>query len=171
MGARFYSEFVYMIDKDNHPHFVQNYYGANLCDSYRSNIYLENKSYCVLDLYLTDEVETEGEFLPRVKETEWRDFWQEGPSPDVSTILEEAGLADVAVSKLVFVWMSSSSHCILDLGGFVSSTGGVQDFDEDFWKQALSHARAQTGSAAEQEFAIADWVVEQVQKGTFTAVK
>ena len=88
MGARFYSEFVYVIDKDNHSHFVQNYYGANLCDSYRSNIYLENKSYCVLDLYLTDEVETEGEFLPRVKETEWREFWQEGPSPDVSTILE-----------------------------------------------------------------------------------
>ena len=76
MGAKFKTEFVYIIDKNNIPHFVMHYYGANLGDSYRSDIYLENKSYCVHDLFLTDEVEIEGEFLPHVWEKEWRDFSQ-----------------------------------------------------------------------------------------------
>jgi len=169
MGARFVTEVVYIFDKNNRPHFVQNYYGTNLCDSYRSNIYLENKSYCVHDLYLTDEVETEGEFLPRVREKEWRDFLPIGPSENASTIIAEAGLADISIAKLVFIHMMSSSRCILECDGFVSSVEGVQDFDLDFLEQALSFAKAKTGSPAEQEGHIADWMIAQVQNGNFTS--
>lgn len=163
MGNRFVSRYVYVIDQNNIPHFVMSHYGANLGDSYRSDIYLENKSYCVLDLYLTDEVETEGEYLPYVKEKEWRDFLPIGPSQNVSTILAEAGLADISISKLVFIYMMSSSRFLLELGGFVSTAEGVQNFDEDFLEQALSFATANTGSAAEQEAIIAEWITEQVR--------
>lgn len=166
MGARFVSEFVYIIDQNNIPHFVLNYYGADLCDSYRSNIYLENKSYCVHDLFLTDEVEIEGDFLPYVKEKEWREFLPIGPSENISTIIAEAGLADISVSKLVFIHMRSSSRCILEFDGFVSSVEGVQDFDLDFWEQALSLAKAKTESVAEQEDVIVDWIIEQVRNCT-----
>ncbi len=164
MSARFISEFVYIFDQNNEPHFVQRYYGAKYDDSYRSDIYLENKKYCVLDLYMTDEVETEGEFLPRVKEKEWREFLTAGPSPNVSTILAEAGLADVSVSKVLFVYMQSSSRLVLEFDGFVSSAEGVQNFDEDFLAQALSFACAKTASPAEQEGIVAQWLAEQVQK-------
>ena len=164
MGARFDSEYVYIYDRNNTPHFVLNYYGANLGDCYRSDIYLENKSYCVDDLYLTDEVETKGEFLPRVKEAEWREFLSVGPSEDASTIISEAGLADVSISKLVFIRMESSSSLILELAGFVSTATGVQTFDTDFLNQAVSFARTKTGSPAQQEAIIARWIVEQVQK-------
>jgi len=167
MGARFESHFVYIIDKNNTPHFVQNYYGADYGDSYRSDIYLANKSYCLLDLYLTDEVEEEGEFLPRVKEKEWREFLSAGPSENAATILAEAGLEEIPVSKLVFVRIQSGSRSILEYSGFVSSGDGTQDFDEAFWQQALSYARAKTGSPAEQEGLIIQWIVEQIQKGNY----
>ena len=167
MGARFVSEYVYVFDQNNTPYFVQYHYSAKLDDCYRSDIYLQNKSYCVTDLYLTDEVETEGEYLPHVKEKEWRDFLLTGPSEGVSTILAEAGLADVSVSKLVFVYMLSSSGLMLEYDGFVASAEGVQDFDSDFLGQAVSFARAKTGSIAEQEAAVAQWIVEQVQNGDF----
>ena len=169
MGTRFESHFVYIIDKNNIPHFVQNYYFADLCDSYRSDIYLRNKSYCVLDLYLTDEVEEEGEFLPYVTGKEWRDFLPVGPSENVATILAEAELTDISASKLVFIWIQSSSHSILEYDGFVSSAEGVQEFDSAFWKQALSFARAKTGSPARQERLVVQWMVEQVQNGNFPA--
>ena len=169
MGAQFESHFVYIIDDKNIPHFVLNYYGADLCDSYRTDIYLENKSYCVHDLFLTDEVEKEGEFLPYVKENEWREFLLVGPSENAATIIAEAELAEVPVSKLVFIRMRSSSRNILEYDGFVSSVEGVQDFDSDFWKQALSFARAKSGSPAEQESIIAEWMIEQVQNGNFPA--
>lgn len=165
MGARFVSEYVYIFDQNNTPHFVQYYYGAKLDDCYRSDVYLQNKSYCVTDLFLTDEVETEGEYLPRVKEKEWRDFLLTGPSVGVSTILTEAGLADVSVSKLVFIYMMSSSRLMLEYDGFVSSAEGVQDFDSDFLGQAVSFARTKTGSVAEQESMVAEWIVEQVRNG------
>lgn len=171
MGARFESHFVYVIDENNNPHFVLNGYNADLGDSYRSDIYLKNKRYCVLDLYLTDEVEEEGEFLPRVKEREWRDFLPVCPSENVSTILAEAELTDVSVAKLVYIRISSSSCNILEYDGFVSSREGVQDFDQNFWGQALSFARAKTGSPAEQEAIIVDWMIEQVLKGNLTATK
>ena len=171
MGAQFTSEFVYIFDENNIPHFVFNYYGANLGDSYRSDIYLENKRYCMLDLYLTDEVETEGEFLPYVQEKEWRDFLLSGPSDNAATILAEAALTDLSVSKLVFVQMISSSRMILEYSGFVSSAEGVQDFDADFLVQALSFATAKTGSPAEQEGFVVGWIVEQIQNGNFTSAK
>ena len=163
MGARFNSEYVYIYDQNNTPHFVQTYYGAKMDDSYRSDIYLENKSYCVLDLYLSDEVEIEGEYLPRVKETEWREFLRTGPSESVSTILAEAGLADISVSKLVFIHMLSSSRLILEFDGFVSSVEGVQEFESDFLEQAVSFAKGKTGSVAEQEGFIVDWITEQIR--------
>ena len=162
MGALFQTEYVYIIDQNNMAYFVMNYYGADLGGSYRSDIYLENKSYCVHDLFLTDEVEIEGEFLPRVQEKEWREFLTKGPSENISTILAEAGLADISISKLVFIHMESSSRCILEYDGFVSSAEGVQNFGQDFWGQALSFARAKTGSVAEQEGIIAEWIIEQV---------
>ena len=165
MGARFVSEYVYIFDQNNIPHFVQYYYGANLDDCYRSDIYLQNKSYCVTDLFLTDEVEEKGEYLPRVKENEWREFLLTGPSEGVSTILAEAGLADISVSKLVFVYIMSSSGLMLEYDGFVSSAEGVQDFDSNFLGQAISFARAKTGSVAEQESMVAEWIVEQVRNG------
>ena len=168
MGTRFQSEFVYIIDQNNIPHFVMTRYCANYGDSYRSDIYLENKSYCVLDLYLTDEVETEGDFLPRVQEKEWRDFLTIGPSENVSTILAEAELSDVSISKLIFIYIESSSRLLLELNGFVSSVEGVQELDTSFLGQALSFAQAKTGSPAEQEGFIVDWVIEQVQNGNFT---
>lgn len=171
MGAQFESHFVYIIDKNNIPHFVLNYYGADLCDSYRTNIYLENKSYCVHDLFLTDEVEEEGEFLPYVKEKEWREFLPIGPSINAATIIAEAELTDVSVSKLVFIRIKSSSRSILEYNGFVSSVEGVQDFDQDFWGQALSFASAKTGSPAEQEGVIVEWIIEQVQNGNYTSTK
>lgn len=168
MGNRFNTEYVYIFDQNNIPHFAQCYYGADLDGSYRSDIYLENKSYCVHDLFLTDEIEVEGEFLPRVSEEEWRQFLLTGPSEGVSTILAEAGLADISISKLVFIHMSSSSRLMLDFGGFVSSAQGVQDFEPDFLEQAVSFAAVQTGSVAEQEGIIARWIVEQVRKDNFT---
>lgn len=171
MGARFKSEFVYILDQNNTPHFVLNYYGANLGDSYRSNIYLENKSYCVHDLFLTDEVETEGEFLPHVKEKEWREFLPTGPSENVSTIIAEAGLSDISISKLIFIYIESSSRMILEYDGFVSSSEGVQDFDAGFLGQAISHAQTKSGSPAEQEGIVVDWIVEQVQNGNFPSTK
>lgn len=162
MGARFKSEYVYILDQNNMPHFVLNHYFADFGDSYRSDIYLENKSYCALDLFLTDEVETEGEFLPNVREKEWREFLQTGPSENISTIMAEAGLADISISKLVFIHMTSSSRCILESYGFVSSAEGVQNFDPDFLEQALSYAGTKTGSVAEQEGIVAKWITEQV---------
>ena len=86
-----------------------------------------------------------------------------GPSENASTIIAEAGLADISISKLVFIYMKSSSSCILEYAGFVSSVVGVQYFDQDFWEQALSFAKAKTGSIAEQEGMIADWITEQVR--------
>lgn len=167
MGARFVSEYVYIYDQNNVPHFVQSYYGADLDGSYRSDIYLANKSYCVHDLFLIDEVETEGEFLPRVKENEWREFLPTGPSENVSTILAEAGLADISISKLVFIHMRSSSRRILEYDGFVSSAEGVQDLESDFLDQAVSFAAAKTGSAAEQESIAVGWITEQIRNCDF----
>lgn len=163
MGSRFNSEFVYVFDQNNLPYFVQSYYGANMDDRYQSDIYLANKSYCVTDLFLTDEVETKGEFLPRVKEKEWRAFLQEGPSANLSTILAEAGLADISVSKLVFIYVESSSRLVLNYGGFVSSAEGVRDFDPDLLGQAFAFAGTKTGSIAEQEQIAVEWMIEQVQ--------
>lgn len=165
MGARFESEFVYILDKDNLPHYVMTHYFANYGDSYRSDIYLENKRYCVVDLFLTDEVEKEGEFLPYPREHEWRVFLSTGPSENVSTILAEAGLADVSISKLVFVQILSSSRCILEYDGFVSSAEGVQDFDAGVWEQAF--AKTKPGSPADQEYALVDQIVALVQNGNF----
>lgn len=167
MGSRFGTEYVYVIDQNNAPHYVMTRNFANYGDSYRSDICLENKRYCVLDLYLTDEVETEGDFLPQVREKEWRDFLPIGPSENVSTILSEAGLADISVSKLIFIYMESSSRNVLEYGGFVSTVAGVQDFDESFLEDAFSFAKTKTGSPAEQEGVIADWIVEQIQNGNF----
>lgn len=167
MGARFQTEYVYILDQNNTPHFLMYYYGANLGDSYRSDIYLPNKSYCVHDLFLTDEVDIEGEFLPHVKETEWRDFLPTGPSENVSTILAEAGLSDISISELIFIRMESSSRMILEYNGFVSSVAGTQDFDAGFLNQAISFARGKTGSPAKQEEIVADWIVEQIQNGNF----
>ena len=163
MGNRFVNDYVYVFDQNNIPHFVMNYYGADLSGSYRSNIYLENKSYCVHDLFLIDEVETEGEFLPHVREEEWREFLQNGPAEHASTIITEAGLTDISVSKLVFIHIMSSSGCILELDGFVSSAEGVQDFVPDFLEEALFFAKTKTGSVAEQEGIVADWIIKQVQ--------
>lgn len=162
MGARFETEIVYIIDKDNLAYFVSNQYSAKMDDSYRSDIYLPNKSYCVLDLYLTDEVEKEGEFLPRVQKKEWKDFLTTGPSENINIILAEAGLADIAISKVAFVHMLSSSRLLLELDGFVASGEGIQEFDSDFLGQALSFAKAKTGSPAEQEGFIVDWIIEQL---------
>lgn len=163
MGYNF--EFVYMIDQSNTPHFVMNRCFTEQCGSYRADIYLPNKSYSVTDLFLTDEVEEEGEYLPHVKEKEWREFFTAGPSADVEIILREAGLADFPVSKLVFVWVSSDSP--EELGGFVVSAEGVQNFSPAFLEQALSCTGTEKGSAAEQEDILVDWVVEQVQNGHF----
>ena len=167
MGARFDSEYVYIYDQNNTPHFLQCYYGANLNDSYRSDIYLANKSYCVHDLFLSDEVEVEGEFLPRVKEKEWREFLTTGPSENVSTILAEAGLADISISKLVFIHMWSSSRLILEFDGFVASVEGVRDFELDFLQHAVSFARTKTGSVAEQEGIVVNWITEQIRNCDF----
>ena len=164
---RYYTEYVYVYDQNNIPHFVQSYYGADLDGSYRSDIYLKGKSYCIHDLFFTDEVEIEGEFLPRVNEKEWRAFLLTGPSESVSTILAEAGLADVSVSKLVFIHMSSSSRFLLDFGGFIASAQGIQELEPDFLEQAVSFAAAKTGSVAEQEGIIAGWIAEQIQKDDF----
>ena len=161
MGSRFYSEYVYAFDENNEPHFVMLYYGANLGDSYRSDIYLPNKSYCVLDLFLTDESETEGEFLPHVKQKEWEDFLPSGPSENVSTIMAEAGMGELSVSKMVYIYMESSSRSILEYDGFVSTAQGVRTFGPDVWAQAF--AQTQTGSAAQQERDIALWIAGQVQ--------
>ena len=163
MGAQFDSEYVYIYDQNNTPYFVQYHYGAKLDDCYRSDVYLNNKSYCVDDLFLTDEVATEGEFLPYVRENEWRDFLLTGPSEGVSTILTEAGLADISVAKLVFIHMLSSARLMLEYDGFVSSAEGVQDFTPDFLGQAVSFARAKTASIAEQEELVAGWITEQIQ--------
>lgn len=171
MGARFESEFVYIIDKNNTPHYVMTHYFANYGDSYRSDIYLENKRYCVLDLYLTGEVEKEGDFLPYPRENEWRAFLPKGPSEDVSTILGEAELTDVSVSKVVFVRILSGSHGILEYDGFVSTEEGVQDIDSGIWKQVRSFAKAKSNSPAEQEYAIVDRIVELVQDGDFAATE
>lgn len=162
MGVRFISEFVYIFDQNNTPHFVQYCYNADLGDSYRKNIYLENKSYCVHDLYLTDEVETEGEFLPYVKENEWREFFEPGPSANVSTILAEAGLTDISVSKLVFVYLESSSHFIMEYNGFVSTAEGVEALDPEILAEAISLARAKTASPAEQEELVVNRIIQQV---------
>ena len=170
MGTRFETEYVYVIDRNNTPHFVMTHYCANYGDSYRSDIYLENKHYCVLDLFLTDEVETEGEFLPYAKEKEWRDFLPIGPSENATTLLSEAGLADIPIAKLIFINMESSSRNVLEFGGFVSSVAGVQDFDAGFLGQALSFARTKTGSPAEQEGLAVDWIVQQVQNGNFNGL-
>ena len=171
MGNRFTDEYVYIIDKDNVPHYVMSRYMADLGDSYRSDIYLKNKSYCVHDLYLTDEVEEEGEYLPYVKEQEWRDFLPVGPSENASMIIAEAGLADISISKLVFVYMTRSSGSILEFAGFVSSAEGVQDFDPDYWTQAVLSANDKTGSVALRCDGIVDWIVEQVRCGNFTPTK
>lgn len=56
---------------------------------------------------------------------------------------------------------------MLEYDGFVASAEGVQDFDSDFLGQAVSFARAKTGSVAEQEAAVADWITEQVRNGNF----
>ena len=167
MGAQFDSEYVYIYDQNNTPYFVQYHYGAKLDDCYRSDVYLNNKSYCVDDLFLTDEVATEGEFLPYVRENEWRDFLLTGPSEDVSTILSEAGLADISVSKLVFIHISSNSRFMFEYDGFVSSRGGVRAFDLEFLERAVSFARAKTASVAEQEELVAGWITEQVQNCHF----
>lgn len=163
MGARFDSEYVYIYDQNNTPYFVQYHYGAAMDDCRRSDVYLNNKSYCVDDLFLTDEVKTEGEFLPYVRENEWRDFLQTGPSEGVSTILTEAGLADISVSKLVFIHMLSSSRLMVEYDGFVSSAEGVEAFAPDFLEQAVSFARAKAASVAEQEELVANWIIEQIQ--------
>ena len=167
MGNQFETEYVCVLDQTNTPHFLMYYYRANLGHSYRSDIYLPNKSSCVHDLFLTDEVDIEGEFLPHVKETEWRDFLPTGPSENVSTILTEAGLSDISISKLIFIYIESSSSMILESAGFVSDAAGVQDFDAGFLNQAISFARGKTGSPAKQEEIVADWIVEQIQNGNF----
>ena len=145
------------------------HYFANYGDSYRSDIYLENKRYCVLDLPLTDEVEKEGEFLPSPRENEWREFWLTGPSENVSTILEEAELTDVSVSMVVFIRFLSDSHSILEHDGFVASGEGVQDFDAGFWAQA--YANAKPGSPANREYALVDQIIALVQQGNFLSDK
>ena len=165
MGARFINEYVYIFDKDNVPHFVLNYYEADLSCSYHSDIYLENKSYCVHDLPLTDEVKIEGEFLPYTHSEEWRELLCVGPSENVSTILSEAGLADVSISKVVFFQIKCSAQYILEYHGFVSCADGTQKFGLDFWKQAISLAESRTDDVAEQHELIDDWIVEQVRIG------
>ena len=169
MGARFESEFVYIIDKNNTPHYVMTHYFANYSDSYRSDIYLENKNYCVLDLFLTDEVEKEGEFLPYPRESEWRAFLSTGPSEDISIILKEAELSNIPVSKVVFIRFLSDSHSILEHDGFVASAEGVQDFDAGFWAQA--YANAKPGSPTNREYALVDQIVALVQQGNFPSAK
>lgn len=167
MGAQFDSEYVYIYDQNDTPYFVQYHYSAKLDDCYRSDIYLNNKSYCVDDLFLTDEVATKGEFLPYVSGNEWRDFLLTGPSEDALTILREAGLADISVSKLVFIHILSNSRFMLTYDGFVSSPGEVREFDPDYLKQAVSFARAKTASVAEQEDLVVGWVTEQIQNCHF----
>lgn len=170
MGARFTNEYVYIFDNDNIPHFVLNYYEADLNCSYRSDIYLGHKSYCVHDLPLTDEVEIEGEFLPYTHSGEWKELFCVGPSENVSTILSEAGLADVSISKVVFFRIECSARCILEHHGFVSCADGTKMFDSDFWEQAISLAKSRTDGVAEQHEIIDDWIVEQVRNGSFASL-
>ena len=165
MSAQFDNEYVYIFDQNNTPYFVQYHYEAKLDDCRRSDIYLKDKSYCVDDLFLTDEVETKGEFLPYVKESEWRAFLQTGPTEGVSTILTEGGLADISVAKLVFIHMLSSPRLMLEYDGFVASAEGVQELTPDFWGQAVSLARTKTASVAQQEELVVNWIVEQIQNG------
>lgn len=171
MSTPFETNFVFIIDKDNNAHFVQNYYSAKWDDCYHKSIFLGNKHYSVDDLFLTDEVKKEGEYLPTVGEGEWREFFSTGPSENAATIIAEGELADIAISKLVFVSIDYSSRSIAHCSGFVSTVDGVQDFDEDFLAQAISFARTKTGSIAKQTDIIADWIVEQVQTGNYTFTK
>lgn len=170
MGCRFTNEFVYIFDKENVPHFVLNYYGADLNCSYHSDIYLENKSYCVQDLPLTDEVKIEGEFLPYTYSQEWKELLCVGPSENVATILSEAGLADVSISKVVFFRIECSTRCILEYHGFVSCADGTKMFAADFWEQAISQAQSRTDDVVDEYEIVADWIVEQVRNGSFDSL-
>ncbi len=162
MANQFESEFVYIIDENNMAYFVMNHYKAKMDDAYRSDIYLPEKSYCVLDLFLTDEEETEGEFLPYVTEGEWREFFSAGPSEDAATILAEAGLSQVKAVKVAYIRLESNSRSILEYDGFVSSAQGVQEFAPEDWAQALTYARAKSGSPAEQEPLVVERLIEQI---------
>ena len=162
MENQFESEFVYVIDGNHVAHFVMNGYKAKMDDAYRSDIYLPEKKYCVLDLYLTDEKEVEGEFLPGVGESEWRTFFTAGPSENAATILSEAGLGDISPVKLAYIRLKSNSRSILEYDGFVSSAKGAQDFTPEQWVAALTDARSQSGSPAKQEELVVRWLIEQV---------
>ena len=162
MENQFESEFVYIIDKNNTAHFVMNGYKAKMDDAYRTDIYLPEKKYCVLDLYLTDEKEIEGEFLPYIGQDQWRKFFSDGPTKDTATILKEAGLSQVAVSKLAYIRLESNSRSILEYAGFVASAEGVREFAPEDWAAALAYARSKTTGPAEQEPLAVNYLIEQI---------
>ena len=161
MSARFTSEYVYLIDQDNQAHFVQTYYGAMFDDSYRAEVYLADKKYCLLDLYMTDETETEGEYLPFVRGGEWSKFFTD-PTENVRTIIAEAGLSGVSAEKLLFVSMQSNARLTEECDGFIASRAGVEAWDAVLTAEAICLAEDQTASPARQEGKVAQWLVGRI---------
>ncbi len=157
------SEYVYILDQDNQAHFVQTYYGTKYDDSYRAEVCLADKNYSLLDLYMTDEVETEGEYLPFVRGDEWSKFFTD-PSLNVQTIMAEAGLAGVSATKLMFVHMESGSRLIQESDGFIASAAGVEPLDGVLLTEAIWLAEDRSASPAQQEKMIAAWLAKRVQE-------
>ena len=159
----FTSEYVYILDRENRAHFVQAYYGTKYDDSYRAEVALADKRYSLLDLYMTDEEETEGRYLPFVRGDKWSKFFTD-PDQDIKTILAEAGLSQTPAAKLVFVSMRSDARRITDYDGFVATAAGIEELDKWLIVEAISIAEDKTSSPAEQEEPVARWLAKRVQE-------
>ena len=157
----FVSEYVYILDRDDRAHFVQRYYGTKYDDSYRAEVCLADKKYSLLDLYMTDEEETEGEYLPFVRGDEWSKFFT-APSENVRTIIAEAGLSGVSAEKLLFVSMQSNARLTEECDGFIASRAGVEALDAVLTAEAICLAEAKTPSPAKQEELVAQWLVGRI---------
>lgn len=157
------SEYVYILDQENQVHFVQTYYGTKYDDSYRAEVCLADKKYSLLELYMTDEEETEGEYLPFVRGDEWSKFFTD-PSENVRMIMAEAGLAGVSAKKLVFVRMESGSRMIQESDGFIASAAGVEPLDGVLLTEAIWLAEEKTASPAQQEGIVAALLAKRVQE-------
>ncbi|MBQ3492362.1 MAG: hypothetical protein IJA74_07435 [Oscillospiraceae bacterium] len=157
----FVSEYVYILDRDDRAHFVQRYYGTKYDDSYRAEVCLADKKYSLLDLYMTDEEETEGEYLPFVRGGEWSKFFTD-PSENVRTIIAEAGLSGVSAEKLLFVSMQSNARLTEECDGFIASLAGVEALDAVLTAEAICLAEAKTPSPAKQEELVAQWLVGRI---------
>lgn len=159
----FVSEYVYILDRDNRAHFVQRYYGTKYDDSYRAEVCLADKNYSLLDLYMTDEEETEGEYLPFVRGDEWSKFFTD-PSRKVQMIMAEAGLSGVTATKLLFVSLQSSAELVTEYDGFVASGAGVEPLDRVLLAEAICIAEDKTASPAQQEEMVAQWLAKRFKE-------